>query len=289
MAKRIIPIIVALTVVGYFGYQALEKRREAKLDKSFYGTVEAVETMVGTQLAGRIMELNVSEGQAVKEGDLIARVDDTLYSAQLDQARAARKAAASQQAVLDANLALLDQNLGRARRLYNADAAPRSARDDLRLRRKTVLAQKDALDARIGQADAAVALAEKQLGYVEVTAPVSGVAVKVHAERGELAFPGSALVTIADLSRMEVRIYVPEPMLGKINLGDAVEIRTDSFPDRRIPAKVSYIAEEAEFTPKNVQTKEERVRLVYAVKVVAQNPDGVLKIGMPVDAEFVGK
>jgi len=93
-------------------------------------------------------------------------------------------------------------------------------------------------------------------------------------------------VTLADLSFMEVRIYVPGPMLGRIQLGQTVDLETDSYPDRAFTGTVATIAEEAEFTPKNVQTRDERVRLVYAVKVRVPNPDGTLKTGMPVDAWF---
>jgi HlyD family secretion protein len=102
-------------------------------------------------------------------------------------------------------------------------------------------------------------------------------------------FPGSALLTLADLSTLEVKIYVPGPLVGKIKLGQRVEMLTDSFPNRPFIGAISKISDQAEFTPKNVQTRDERVRLVYAVTVRVPNPDGVLKIGMPVDARFLAR
>lgn len=287
MAKRIVPLVVALTLVGYFGYRAWENKQAKAADDGFHGTVEAVEILVSPQLTGRIVDLEVGEGDRVMKDQLLARIDGTLYEAQLNQARSAVEAVESREQVLDANIKALKAKMERARRLYRAGAGPRMAYEDLAEQLAVLEAEKESLYDQVGQADAARKLAEEQASYTKVTAPAGGRVVRVHAEEGELAFPGAALLTIADLSEVEVRIYVPEPMLGRVKLGEKVELWTDSFSDRSFPAKVSYISDRAEFTPKNVQTREERVRLVYAVKVLAKNPDGVLKIGMPVDARFV--
>jgi HlyD family secretion protein len=286
MAKRIVPVVVILLLVGFFGWRAWQQRLAAQAADRFNGTVEATEVLLSPQLSGQIVEKNVLEGQRVKKGDLLFRIDETLYQAQLEQAQAARQTAASQEAVVDANLAVLDQNLGRASRLYRVSAAPRAPVEDLGLQRRVLEAQREAVRSQLGQADAAVNLVSKQKDYTLILAPVDGTAVRVHGELGEMVFPGTALATIADLTRVEIRVYVPEPMLGRIKLGQKAELYTDSFPDRPLPAVVSFISDQAEFTPKNVQTKDERVRLVYAVKLTASNGEGILKIGMPVDARF---
>jgi HlyD family secretion protein len=286
MAKRIVPVVVILLLVGFFGYRAWQQRLAARAADRFNGTVEATEVLLSPQLSGQIVEKNVLEGQRVKKGDLLFRIDETLYQAQLEQAQAARQTAASQEAVVDANLAVLDQNLGRASRLYRVNAAPRAPVEDLGLQRRVLEAQREAVRSQLGQAEAAVNLVSKQKDYTLILAPVDGTAVRVHGELGEMVFPGTALATIADLTQVEIRVYVPEPMLGRIKLGQKAELYTDSFPDRPLPAVVSFISDQAEFTPKNVQTKDERVRLVYAVKLTAANGEGIFKIGMPVDARF---
>ncbi len=287
MAKRIIPLVVVLSLVGYFGYTAWQNKMEAAKDDSYYGTVEAVEVLVSPQLTGRILELNAIEGHTVSAGALMVRIDDTLYNAQLEQAKAAHEAALSQQAVLDASIAGLQLNIDRLGRLVGKDFASKANLDDLNSQKNILLAQKDAVDKQAALAKASIDLAQKQIEYTIVNAPVSGTILRAHTELGETAFPGSALFTLADLSVMEVRTYIPEPMLGKVKLGMKVKVHNDSYPDKLMEGKVAYISDTAEFTPKNVQTKNERTRLIYSVKATVPNPDGTLKIGMPVDVEFV--
>lgn len=287
MARRIVPLLVALTLFGYFGYRVWQQHQEARLDDTFYGTVEATETVISAQLAGRLVELNVDEGDTAEAGQLLARIDDKIYRAQLEQAQAASRAASSQRAVLNAGLKGVNTNLERTKKLLATGSATEMQFDNLETQKQSLQAQKGVVARQVGQAEAAIKLAETQLGYTTITAPLTGTVVRRHVELGETVFPGSALMTIADLTTMEVKIYVPGPMLGKIRLGRQVMLFTDSFPDKPFSAVVATIAEQAEFTPKNVQTREERVRLVYAVKVRVDNPDGVLKIGMPVDARFV--
>ena len=129
-------------------------------------------------------------------------------------------------------------------------------------------------------------LVTTQIAKADVVSPIDGVVLTKGIEAGETAMPGAALYTLADLARPWVRIYIPETLLGHVKLGQKVSVTNDSFPGKTYPGRVVQIASEAEFTPKNVQTRTERVRLVYAVKVALDNVDGELKIGMPVDARF---
>jgi len=287
MAKRIAPVVLILALVGYFGYRTWSERKAREEDRSFYGTAEAVEVVVGSQVTGRIEELPVEEGEPVEAGALLARIDDSLYRAQAEQARAGIQSARSQYAVLNANLDGVRTSLRRTRTLLRSGSATQMQLDDLETREAGLLAQKQVVESQVAQAEAALALAETQLGFTRVQAPLSGTLLRRDVERGETAFPGSALMTVADLTVMKVKVYVPEPMLGSIRIDQPVRVATDTFPDRPLPGVVESIADEAEFTPKNVQTRQERVRLVYAVKVRVPNPDGILKGGMPVDATFV--
>jgi len=141
--------------------------------------------------------------------------------------------------------------------------------------------------ASIARDRAALAGAETQLGYTVLRSSGTGVVLRKHVEPGEMIAAGTPAVTIADLNNIWVKIYIPEPQLGRIKLGQTAEITTDSYPGKVYRGKVTFINSEAEFTPKNVQTQEERVKLVFAVKIAVDNPNQELKPGMPADARVL--
>ncbi len=131
---------------------------------------------------------------------------------------------------------------------------------------------------------AAVALAEALLAQTRIVAPADGRVTLRNAEPGEVVTPGFPIVRIADLARVRVRVYVPEPQIGRVKIGQSAAVSVDAFPGRTFPGTVTEIAEKPEYTPKNVQTREERAKLVFGVKVEVENPGGELKPGMPADA-----
>lgn len=139
-------------------------------------------------------------------------------------------------------------------------------------------------EAQVRQAEAAVRLVDAQIAQLTLTAPMDGFVATRSAQVGETAQAGLPLLTIANLDEVKLVIYIPENRIGQVRLGQEVEVRVDSFPDRVFLGQVASIAGEAEFTPRNVQTQEERVNLVFAVKVRIPNPDHALKAGMPADA-----
>ncbi len=287
MAKRIIPLVLVLVLAGYFGHRFWSERRAREQDESFYGTVEAVEVLVSAQVTGRITGLFADEGQPVEQDTLLATIDDSLYRDQVEQARVTVESTRAQLAVLKAQLEGVRISLARTGKLLSSGSATQKQLDDVETQASVLKAQQKVVKAQVVQAEAALELAETQLGYTRISAPVSGTVLRRDVELGETVLPGSALLTLADLSTMEVKVYIPGPMLGRIRLGQPVDLVTDSYPDRRFRGSVATIADQAEFTPKNVQTRDERVRLVYRVKVRVPNPDGILKTGMPVDAWFV--
>lgn len=140
--------------------------------------------------------------------------------------------------------------------------------------------------ANVARERAALRAAETQLGYTVLASPQAGVVLRKHVEPGEMIAAGTPVVTIADLRRIWLKIYVPEPQLGRVELGQAAEVTTDSYPDKVYRGTVTFINSEAEFTLKNIQTQEERVKLVFAVKVAIDNPGQELKPGMPADARL---
>ncbi len=143
-----------------------------------------------------------------------------------------------------------------------------------------------AAQAQVEQAEAALGLLEVQLEKMTLKAPLSGLVTSRSVQIGETASPGAVLLTLADLDRVELTVFIPENRLGEIHLGQKVTVEVDSFPGKGYQGEVVYISSEAEFTPRNVQTKEERVNTVFAVKVRLLNPEHELKPGMPADATF---
>jgi HlyD family secretion protein len=141
-----------------------------------------------------------------------------------------------------------------------------------------------AAKARVDQAKASADLFRQYLADATILAPVSGTVTEKPVEEGELISVGTVVVTIARLEQMNLMIYVNENELGKVKLGGKADVVIDTYPDRTFPGKVIFISPIAEFTPKNVQTKEDRTKLVFGVKLEVDNKEGILKSGMPADA-----
>jgi len=141
-----------------------------------------------------------------------------------------------------------------------------------------------AVEAQVEIARAELRSLEARLDNYTLRAPLSGLVLERPVHPGEVALPGAPLMTLADLQRIRLTIYVPADQLGEVHLGQAVAVTVDAYTDRVFEGTVSFIASEAEFTPKNVQTRDERVNMVFAVRVSVPNPDQALKPGMPADA-----
>jgi RND family efflux transporter MFP subunit len=170
-----------------------------------------------------------------------------------------------------------------------AAAQERAARAGLGKARSLVRPEEvRAAGARLEQAEAAAKLAGRRVAQARVTAPIGGVVAKRLAEPGEIVAPGFPLATVVDLSVVRLVVYVAEPDLPRVRVGAAARVTVDGLPGRSFDGRVTYISPEAEFTPRNVQTREERAKLVFAVKIELQNPDSLLKPGMPADAAIEG-
>jgi HlyD family secretion protein len=140
--------------------------------------------------------------------------------------------------------------------------------------------------ANLNAANASLGLSRVNLDYTVLRSPANGVITVRQAELGEVVAPGTPVVTLADLDHIWLRAYVAETDLGRIRWGQAVAVTTDTYPNKRYQGRISFIASEAEFTPKSVQTNKERVTLVYRIKVDIDNPNHELKPGMPADAHI---
>jgi HlyD family secretion protein len=257
--KRLIVIGVVLAVLIVTGYTAFFLMRYLDRGLTGSGTIEVTEVVVSSKVTGRITKLNVDEGFNVNAGDVLALVETQDYQAQLDNAKAKQKLAANE--------------LRRSTEMY----ATRSISED----------QMDTARANYQAATAALALAQNQLSYTTIVAPIKGSILNKSIELGELAVLGSPIVTMANLDEVKLMLYVGEMMVGKLKLGDQVKVTVDSFPGKVFMGRISYISDKEEFTPKPIQTKEERTTYVYRIKVIIPNPDHDLKPGMPADGLFI--
>ncbi len=310
--------VIAVIVVVFFVVGA--NGADDGLDAS--GTVEAVEADLGFNLPGRIEAVAVREGDAVAAGDVLARLDAAELRARRNamaaQAEAARAVLAEMEAgaraeeigqaraglraatrrMEDARL-----DLERARTLHQGGAISQEALDKARTvhevaaasldqaREQLALVEAGPRRERLEAQRAAVAAAEASLSEIDarlatatLTAPFDGRVTIRHREPGETVQPGQPVITLMDTDDRWVQIYVPEDRIGTVAIGQPATITSDSYPDRQHRGEVSFVASEAEFTPRNVQTKEERVKLVYAVRVrILDDPGFTLKPGVPAD------
>lgn len=231
-------------------------------------------------------------------------------SEDLRQAQAQVDAATAEAAAAAAELKPAETDLARFEALLRANAGSQKQRDDAearvdvakervrgaeeraaaarevlaRLRAGATREELDAARARVAVADAQIAVLEKARADATVVSPVAGIVTQKLADAGEVVAPRMPLVVVTDLDNAWANLFVPEPLVPRVKLGQAATILTDAGD--RVPGKVTYISPQAEFTPRNVQTADERSKLVYRIKVAVDNRAGTLKVGMPVDAEL---
>lgn len=286
------------------------------------GIIEVTEVDVAFEVPGTILERRADEGAHLDRGEPIARLDDREYRLQQERAAAGLAAAQARYTLLKngargqeidqalaaseaalSNFNVLQHELVRSRELLSkgivsqaefdrttaAHAAAvaereRSAAALALLREGSRVEELEEARARLHEAEKALELADLNLSRCQLFAPISGRVLSKNREAGETVSPGASIVTMGDLERPWLNLYVSERDLGKIVLGAQAQVLIDAFPGQPFRGRVSYIADKSEFTPKNIQTQDERVKLVYRVKIELENPDGVLKPGMPADA-----
>ena len=260
-------------------------------------TFEATEIVVGSKAAGTVLEMAVQEGDTVREGQVIARVETEKTDLQRRQLLAGLKELGLNIQNAERGAALARESFDAAEKKFNRI---RALREDsslsqqqyedaetgfkaARTQDENAAASLKALRAKEEQAKIQLELVDSQLRDATVLSPIRGTVLETYIDRGEIARPGGALATLADLSRMWTKIYLKEKELGRIRLNDEAALKIGSDPERAFKGRICWISDRAEFTPKVVQTKDARSDLVYAVKIEVANPDGILKIGMPVD------
>ena len=209
-----------------------------------------------------------------------------IAASQLDQARAADGVARGAVGAARKQLVQAEENLQLARTSAFEVSLREREMEAAAERVGEARAAVEAARAAIQMAMASRAVARANAADTRIVAPFAGTVLKRLVERGEMVAPGTPLVTLVDLGRLHAKVYVAEAELGKVKLGDAARAWTDAFPGRAFAARVVEVAQQAEFTPRDVHTRDERTKLVFAVKLAIDNPDGVLKPGMPVDGQI---
>ena len=301
---------------------SLACREETSDELVVSGHVEATEVRVATKVAGRLESIAFDEGDAVSRGQELGQIDTVDLRLAVDRARAERAQVQAQLELLlagareediaqararvaqaEADLAGAERELERMEGLLASGSGTSKSRDDALTRRDVSLAAlaaaREALArleagsrpeeieqarALVAVASASIAQLEQQLQDATIRSPTTGVVTEKLAEAGELLGVGSGVALVTDLDGAWLNVYVGEPYLGRVRIGQAVEVRTDDGQTRK--GEISFIASEAEFTPKNVQTQDERVKLVYRLKVKLFNEDHLFKPGMPAEARL---
>lgn len=315
MSRLVAAVLLSMALAGCGG-----ARRDGHVVAS--GHMEANEVRIATKVRGRLLQRPVDEGDAVATGQLLGVVDTIDAELALREAKAQRDQADAQlrlriagsrrediaelSARVDsakADLIGAEKELARQETLVTEGVTTERAKDESLGRRDALKGQLEAAQQALARAkagsrdqeiegaraardamDARIAQLTQQIADATIVSPVAGRVTEKIAEPGELLAAGAPILVITDLARPWLTVYVTEPDLGKIKLGAPAEVVTDGGEKR--PGTVTFIASTAEFTPKNVQTRDERVKLVYRVKVGVDNADGLFKSGMPAEARF---
>lgn len=271
------------------------------------GTFEAVETTISAEVAAQVISVNAEEGQEVQQGQLLVQADSTQLWLKLQQTEAQRKAILSRMPDIPVQLASLreqvrhqEQEQHRIEQLFAAEAATRKQLDDAKSMTASMQRQLKAMESSLGitsnglhqEAEPLTLQAQQlrdQLDNCRITAPFAGTLLTRYAEQGELLMPGKPVVKLANMKEMTLRVYVTGTQYPSLKAGAPVQVMVDGAgkdsPETTLKGTIEWISPKAEFTPKTIQTKEERANLVYAVKIRVPN-NGELKIGMYGSAKF---
>jgi len=273
MKKRVKLIIVAAIVLIAAVSWAVVQFRDGKINEKqikVSGNIEGDDVRISFRVEGQIIELLTDEGEVIKRGDVVARLNTDELSKVKANAEAALKAA-------EFNYELSKVDYERAENMFKAGAISAQKRDSAKT-------QFDADAANVEQLKAQLEHADTRLGFADLGAPLNGFILVKSSLAGEVVSPGTPVFTAIDLNNIWVTAYINETDIGRVKLNQKAYVTTDSYPNKKYSGWVSFINNEAEFTPKFIQTTEERVKYVYRIKVRVDNSSLELKPGMPADA-----
>lgn len=316
--KKFILIFYCVSIL----LNACHQKQKGEIEAS--GIIEAIEVEISNKVAGQIKKMYYEEGQFVKKNDLLAEIDCEDYELQMMQAQSNLQALQAQYTLIlkgarseDINEILANKtqaeanynnakiNYERLKRLLERNIISKKVVEDAETKLQIAEAQlkqaneavkkikKISREEEIAMAKAklenfkwALESARKKVKDCKIFSPINGIVLKKIYEEGEYAIPSSILYVLSDLKKVRIIIYLREEEIFKIKYGQEASIKIDGYKDRVFKGRVSFISQEAEFTPKNIQTKDERVKLVFAVKILVDNPEIILKPGLPADVKF---
>ncbi len=323
MSRKPFLLLLVVVVLG-FAVQWFWKASHPSTGLVLSGNVDIREVNLGFRVSGKVKEVLKQEGDAVHAGDIVARLDDQPYRQEVDEAAAQKATAVARleqfrrgyrredidqaRAVLkerEASLANAERFRARKRDLADRHVVPAQEFDDAEAARDEAEARKNSAQAalrlmeagyrpeEIRQAEGDLARAEAQLASATLrredttlTAPEEGVVLTRAVEAGTIVAAGTTVMNLSLKDPVWIRLYVHEPDLGRIHPGQKVEVLTDFHPEKPYEGQIGYISPRAEFTPKNVETRELRTQLVYRLRVTILHPDDGLRQGMPVTARI---
>ena len=271
MKRYIVTIVLATSFISicvliyYFNTRTEHSGDTIKVS----GNIEVTEVRLSFQVPGKISRLFIDEGDSIKKGQIVAALDSDELTKIKEQANANLQQAQS-------DYSISEKDYLRYSELLQKDAVSVQHKDE-------VQNNFEVAKARLVEAEKTLELANIRLGYTNLISTVDGVVIVKSAEAGEVVRAGSPVFTVADMNDIWLTAYIKETDLGRVYLNQRVDVKTDSYPDKVYKGRISFISEESEFTPKYIQTTEERVKLVYRIKIDINNPNFELKPGMPAD------
>ena len=266
-----------------------------------YGNFETVEVLVSSEIQGKLLQFSVEEGKTYKAGDAVGLIDTVQLALKRDQLIAQRNASATKISNILSQIAVQQETKGtllvdkaRTEKLMRDKAIPAKQLDDINGKIKVIDSQIESIKTQnaavvneVEAYDKQIAQIADQINRCKIVNPINGTVLEKYIEPSEIAAPGKTLYKVADMDQMILRVYVSGAQLPSVKIGQKVTVLIDQEKgdNKSFEGTVSWVSPQAEFTPKIIQTKEERVNLVYAVKVTVKN-DGSLKIGMPGEVKF---
>lgn len=295
MTKRTLHIAIGILLIGIMASCNNEQAPEA------YGNFIDDATMISSESAGKLIFYSIEQGQHIAKGEKIAVVDTMqlhlkkgILASGIETIQSKAQNVSAQKLVLKEQLEALNINQNRISELFKDSAATQKQLDDINaqvkiikqqiqnisIQKQSVLAEQNGLEAQIAQVND---LIKKSV----VTNPIDGEVLINFAKANEFVAPGKPLYSIQDLSSLNLKAYISETQLSEIKLNDKVTVEVDALKGTKsFEGHIFWVNDKAEFTPKQIQTQEERQNLVYAIKIKVPNPNGVLKIGMPANISF---
>lgn len=272
-------------------------------DKSdAYGNFESEERLIGSEIQGKIISLEIEEGMPVELGDTLAIIDTSDLILKIDVLKAQKSAIATklqssnaQSDVLKQQKENLEIDYKRFKKMFEEKSATQKQLDDLEAgikvldkQIKATLVSESSVESEMQTVETQIAQLKESISKCYITSPIKGTLIEKYAEAGEISSTAKNLFKIADLENMFLRVYVSGDQLERVRIDKIVDVFIDmnAKENRKLQGRISWISSSAEFTPKIIQTKEERVNLVYAVKVLVNNPEGKIKIAMPGEIRF---